>query len=153
MEDKRTICNPQKTEKSTRAERVSTIANIISSISVLIAAASVIIGMYPQIIWGNNDYHAKANAGDVYSQLFLAQHYYEIGEYKDAIYWYKTASSAKDNDYRAIACNNLGYLYAQGYDSLIMRTKASTGTKPLGSCFARLPRQGAKSAKQILSRY
>lgn len=66
--------------------KISTAANIISSISVLIAAVAVVVGMYPQIIWGNDNYAAKANAGDVYSQLFLAQYYYEIGEYKDAIY-------------------------------------------------------------------
>ena len=68
----------------------------------------------PNFFPWNTDYVVKANAGDVKSQMFLAQHYYETGEYTDAIYWYKIASVI-ESDYQAQACNNLGVIYANGY--------------------------------------
>lgn len=102
-------------DKKERLEYVSVICNIISSFSIIIAALTLIINIYPQIIWWNDDCVAKAKAGDEYSQIILAEHYYEIGEYDEAIYWYKMASLSNNKMYKSVACNNLGYLYANGY--------------------------------------
>lgn len=96
-------------------EKGSYIATIFSSFSVIVAMMTLLFSIYPQLIWKNANYFEKANAGDVYSQLFLANHYYEIGEYGESIYWYKIASTAENSKYSSVACNNLGYLYANGY--------------------------------------
>ena len=90
------------------------LANIISIISLLVAIIALLMSTIPQIVPWNNDYVAKANAGDVYSQMFLAEHYYEIGDYGEAIYWYKLAS-IENSKYQAYAYNNLGVIYAKGY--------------------------------------
>lgn len=95
-------------------EKASQIATVFSSISVIIAVVTLAISMYPQLIWKNTNYVEKANAGDVYSQMFLAEHYYEIGDYNESVYWYKIAAMA-DSEYQAYAYNNLGILYAEGY--------------------------------------
>lgn len=96
-------------------ERASHIATVFSSFSVIVAIVTLLISMYPQLIWRNTNHFEKANAGNVYSQLFLADHYYEIGEYGESIYWYKIASTSEKSNYSYVACNNLGYLYANGY--------------------------------------
>lgn len=96
-------------------EKASHIATTLSSISVVIAIVTLAISMYPQLIWKNTNHIEKANSGDIYSQIFLADHYYEIGEYNDAIYWYKVASTTKNHNLSYIAYNNLGFLYAKGY--------------------------------------
>ena len=92
----------------------SIIANLFTVFGVLVALAVLITGLYPQMVAKNDNHFAKANAGDTYSQMFLAEHFYEIGEYDEAIYWYKIASAA-ENDYSYYACNNLACLYANGY--------------------------------------
>ena len=92
------------------------ITGIVSAFGVLLALITLATTLYPQIVWGNQNHVNRANAGDAYSQMFLAEHYYEIGEYNDSIYWYKLASvNTQNSDYQAVACNNLGFLYAKGY--------------------------------------
>lgn len=103
----------QKTKKPW-LERVNLVAGIVSSLSIFVGMLAFVSDVYPQFFPWNTDYVVKANAGDVKSQMFLAQHYYETGEYTDAIYWYKIASVI-ESDYQARACNNLGVIYANGY--------------------------------------
>lgn len=106
--------NSSSCSRKTNLEKVSHISSVFSSISVIIAALSFVSSIYPQVIWWNDNYIKKANTGDVYSQIFLANHYYEIGDYGESIYWYKIASTAEKSNYRYFAYNNLGYLYAKG---------------------------------------
>ncbi len=108
-------------ESSTKLARIrdrldifSKIVDILGAISIAIAAISLIWNVRPQWIPWNDDLTGKANAGHVKSQMQLAEHYYEVGEYDDAIYWYKIASTSSGK-YQSIACNNLGFLYAKGY--------------------------------------
>ena len=97
-----------------KLEIASKIVSILSSIGILVAVITLITNLYPQLIPGNSNLINKANAGHVKSQMQLAEHYYEVGEYDDAIYWYKIASTSSGK-YQPIACNNLGFLYAEGY--------------------------------------
>ncbi|MCH5352096.1 MAG: hypothetical protein J1E06_01285, partial [Acutalibacter sp.] len=71
------------------------LAGIFAVVGVFIAWQSLHTALYPQDIEGNQNYVDMANAGDTYSQMFLAEHYFEIGEYGDAIYWYKLATINK----------------------------------------------------------
>lgn len=109
---------PNVKEKSKRRvtfkDKVDIICKIVGAFSVLISAITLITTLYPQMIPGNDNLLNKANAGHAKSQMLLAEHYFEIGEYEDSIYWFKTAS-ANDGKYKAVACNNLGYLYAEGF--------------------------------------
>lgn len=61
-----------------------------------------------------SDYLSKAKSGDTYSQMWVAKHYKEIGKYDDSIYWYINVINS-DNKYQAIAYNNLGWLYVNGF--------------------------------------
>lgn len=90
------------------------IAGIIGAFSVLISALGLLLTLYPQLIPGNDNLVNKANAGHIKSQMLLAEHYFEIGEYADSIYWYKLAC-ANEGKYQASAYNNLGYIYANGF--------------------------------------
>ena len=90
------------------------LAGIFAVVGVFIAWQSLHTALYPQDIEGNQNYLDMANAGDTYSQMFLAEHYFEIGEYGDAIYWYKLATINKGT-YQAAAYNNLGVIYARGF--------------------------------------
>ena len=108
-------------ENSTKFSRISDWLDLISKavsilgfLSIILTAISLIWTVCPQCFFWNNDLPGKANAGHVESQMLLAEHYYEVGEYDDAIYWYKIASSSS-GEYQPIACNNLGFLYAKGY--------------------------------------
>lgn len=108
-------------ENSTKCSRISDWLDLISKavsilgfLSIILTAISLIWTVCPQCFFWNNDLPGKANAGHVESQMLLAEHYYEVGEYDDAIYWYKIASSSS-GEYQPIACNNLGFLYAKGY--------------------------------------
>ena len=92
----------------------SKIVSMLSSIGILVAVITLLTNLYPQLIPGNSNLVNKANAGHVESQMQLAEHYYEVGEYDGAIYWYKIASSS-DGEYQPVAYNNLGFLYAKGY--------------------------------------
>lgn len=83
-------------------------------LSLIISIATLVTDVYPQVIPGNTDHLERANAGNVESQMFLADYYCEIGEYEEAIYWYRIASVSND-DYKYFACNNLAYLYAKGF--------------------------------------
>lgn len=91
------------------------INTLLSAIGIIIALSTFIFGYYyqalPQKQPGNDNIIAKANAGDTNSQLFLAHHYYEIGDIKESIYWYKIASLDKRNINYAAALNNLALLY------------------------------------------
>ncbi|MDR2569493.1 MAG: hypothetical protein LBD23_04225 [Oscillospiraceae bacterium] len=61
----------------------------------------------------SQSYIEKASRGDSSAQIFLADYYFNIGKYDESFYWY-TILSTTDCDYQAIACNNLGYMYAKG---------------------------------------
>lgn len=97
-----------------RGSRQARFANIISCVSLLVAVIALIVSTIPQIIPWNKDHISRANAGDACSQMFLAEHYFEIGDYNEAIYWYKMAT-IEPSKYQVYAYNNLGFLYAQGF--------------------------------------
>lgn len=95
-------------------EKASHIATTFGAISVVVSVFEFTISICPQLIWWNTNYLERANAGDIYSKMFLTEHYFEVGDYNEAIYWYKIAAMA-DSKYQANAYNNLGVLYAEGY--------------------------------------
>lgn len=60
----------------------------------------------------NEDNMLKAKIGNVYSQVYIADYYYEAGKEDESLYWYRKASES-DNKFGNIACNNLAFLYWQ----------------------------------------
>jgi len=92
------------------------ISIIIAVLSLVISVLSFLFATFPQLNPFNSNIVEKANAGDLKSQLMLAEHYYEISDTAESIYWYKIAS-AQESAYQAMALNNLAYIYAN-VDSL-----------------------------------
>lgn len=99
-------------------EKVNTICSTISALAALLA---LIIVLYPQIKPSNTNHIELANAGNVDSQMFLADHYYAVGDISQSIYWYSVASQTK-GAHRATTINNLAYIYLT-YDQF-SRTKS-----------------------------
>lgn len=87
-----------------------TISTITSVAAIVISLISLILGLFPQINPYNTDYLSKAKAGDVESQMFLANHYYEVGNISESLYWYQIAAM-KEGEHQAKALNNIAYLY------------------------------------------
>ena len=96
--------------KSVRENR----SDWLAACSLVVAIIALVLTVNPKIIPWNRNHTERANAGDVYSQMFLAEHYFEIGDFSEAIYWYKIAS-IEPSKYQKYAYNNLGYLYAEGF--------------------------------------
>lgn len=73
---------------------------------------------YSETVIGNapeyTDYLSRAKSGDVYAQMRMAKLFKEANNYADSIYWYINAAE-QESKYQAIAYNNLGWLYANGY--------------------------------------
>lgn len=83
---------------------------ICSALSALAALLALVIVLYPQIKPSNTNHIELANAGNINSQMFLADHYYEVGDLSQSVYWYSVASQT-DGEHRAVAINNLAYIY------------------------------------------
>lgn len=90
-------------------KRFSIWAIVISAVSLIVSIIVFLVATFPQINLLNTNPIAKANAGHSESQMFLAHHYYEIGDIEESYYWYKIASTTKGK-YQATALNNLAYL-------------------------------------------
>ena len=63
----------------------------------------------------SSDLVAKANAGDIEAQMFLADYNLDIGEYKQSLYWYMLTSKYPGN-HQAKAYNNMGYIFVENTD-------------------------------------
>ena len=81
----------------------------LSYLSLILSISAFFLSLFPQINPLNANYTQKAEAGDVEAQMFLAEHYYEVGENKDSHYWYKIASMYY-GDHQAAALNNVAYI-------------------------------------------
>ena len=96
-------------------------AKIINGITFVLSVVAFILALLPQINPLNSNYVERAEAGDVEAQMFLAEHYFEVGENKDSHYWYKIASMYP-GDHQAAALNNVAYIgltYGYYNDSLL----------------------------------
>lgn len=94
---------------------------ILNGISLVLSIAAFFLALFPQINPLNSNYVERAEAGDVEAQMFLAEHYFEVGENKDSHYWYKIASMYF-GDHQAAALNNVAYIgltYGYYNDSLM----------------------------------
>lgn len=76
------------------------------------SVVSLIISIILQFHFISADQFAKAKAGNAKAQSFLADHYHEIGDTKESIYWFKNASM-NSGWIGAYAKNNLAVLYIQ----------------------------------------
>ena len=93
---------------------------ILNGISLVLSIAAFFLALFPQINPLNSNYLERANTGDVEAQMFLAEHYYEVGDVKESHYWYKIASMYF-GDHQATALNNVAYIgltYGYYSDSL-----------------------------------
>lgn len=94
--------------------------SVVSWLALVVSLLTFAYTFFPQLNLHNSNYPERANAGDVESQMFLAEHYYEVGENKDSHYWYKIASMYY-GDHQAAALNNVAYIgltYGYYNDSL-----------------------------------
>lgn len=94
---------------------------IIHLVASLAAAITLLFAVFPKLQPFNINYTQMANAGDVEAQMFLAEHYYEVGDVKESHYWYKIASMYS-GDHQAAALNNVAYIgltYGYYSDSLL----------------------------------
>lgn len=94
---------------------------VISWVAFAISILTFLYTFFPQLNWYNTNYTDRANAGDVEAQMFLAEHYFEVGENKDSHYWYKIASMYS-GAHQAAALNNVAYIgltYGYYNDSLL----------------------------------
>lgn len=99
------------------ADIIQLVFSFIQLIAVVCAALTLYYSVNPQNRPGNTNWTEMANAGDTESQLKLAEFNYDIGEFSESAYWYKVllTSDCKEKEYKCIAYNNLGWLYAHGY--------------------------------------
>ena len=106
----------KETEKdATKYEKGKLVMDLLQFLAVCCTAITLFFSLYPQYKPNNTNLLEKANAGDVQSQLQLADIYYETGDFSEAIYWYKLLLlSGGKNDVKALAYNNLGVLYSRG---------------------------------------
>ena len=98
------IMNAEKQNKS-----LSILPIVLSAFSLIVSIIVFLVATYPQLNLLNTNPIAKANAGHSESQMFLAHHYFEIGDIEESYYWYKIASTTK-GEYQATALNNLAYI-------------------------------------------
>lgn len=101
------ISNSNDTSKEKVGTRVKKYFEIASYIVVVV---TFILSVFPNLNFLSSNYEEKAKAGHAYSQVYLAHHYYEIGNYEESLYWYKLA--AEKGKYQAVASNNLAILYS-----------------------------------------
>lgn len=93
-----------------------------SAIRSKIVRSFIILAVFTYFIWNagalylyfvnSSDYFKKAEHGNVYSQVYVADYYHETGNEDECVYWY-TVASTSSSKYGNIACNNLAYLYWQ----------------------------------------
>ncbi len=84
----------------------------VSRIALFFSIFAIAVSLWSQFYFIRGNPLAKANAGWIKSQLFLADHYYEIGDYDESIYWNKIAAAHKGIE-GAYAKNNLAVLYVK----------------------------------------
>ena len=82
----------------------------IDIVALAVAFVSFLFSAFPQINPFNDNLIEKANAGDVDSQMTLANLYYEIGNTGESVQWYTVATS-HSGDHQAKAINNLAVIY------------------------------------------
>lgn len=83
---------------------------LVSLLALIISVVSLLFNFFPQLNPLNTDATAKALAGDIDSQLFLANHYMDLGKYDDAILWYRELIKNKAVNQAKIN-TNLGFAY------------------------------------------
>lgn len=94
---------------------------ILNFVSLFLSIAAFFLALFPQMNPLNSNYEERANAGDVEAQMFLAEHYFEVGENKESHYWYKVASMYS-GEHQGTALNNVAYIgltYKYYNDSLL----------------------------------
>ena len=103
-----------KSKSELESKKLALLSIWIAIIATIIAGIGFLFTEYPWLKFSGNNYEERANAGHTYSQVYYAEQKYSVGNYEDALYWYRIASTKKGK-YGAIASNNLGVLYANGY--------------------------------------
>lgn len=106
--------SPNKSYNQTRREKVRFVldgfTSLVALISCSLAFLTLFFTLYPQHKPSNTDYLEMANAGDIESQVKLADLNYKIGHLDNALYWYEIAA-LEESEYQGIALNNLSSIY------------------------------------------
>ena len=90
------------------------LGDVAACAAVIVSIVALLFTLHPNLNIFSSNHIEKAHAGSKKSQMLLANHYYEVGDYETSIYWYRIASASKGR-HQATAYNNLAYLYARNY--------------------------------------
>lgn len=95
---------------------------IVAILALAVAVVSLLFTFFPQLNLLNDNHIEKANAGDVKSQMFLANLNYEVGNTSESVYWYSVAITHSGN-HQGKALNNLAYIYLLNDEFYITRNE------------------------------
>lgn len=117
--------SPNNSHNRTRREKVEFVLNGFTSLAALISCSlaflTLFFTLYPQHKPSNTDYLEMANAGDIESQVKLADLNYKIGHLDNALYWYEIAA-LEESEYQGIALNNLSSIYLNHTECSVWKT-------------------------------
>lgn len=81
--------------KKYRLEIIKFVVQVATAICVVI---TLLLSIYPKMKPNNSNLEEMANAGDIDSQLRLADMYYATGDFAKSLYWYDVSLLYEDND-------------------------------------------------------
>lgn len=108
-------------EEKERNSWLKLACEVIHVLASLATALTLFFAVFPRYQPFNKNYVQMANAGDTEAQMFLAEHYFEVGDVQESHYWYKLAAMSY-GDHQAAALNNVAYIgltYGYYNDSLL----------------------------------
>ena len=108
-------------EEKERNSWLKSACEVIHVLASLATALTLFFVVFPRYQPFNKNYVQMANAGDTEAQMFLAEHYFEVGDVQESHYWYKLAAMSY-GDHQAAALNNVAYIgltYRYYNDSLL----------------------------------
>lgn len=118
--------------------------DVIHVLASLATALTLFFAVFPQLQPRNTNYLQMANAGDLDAQMFLAEHYFEVGDIQESHYWYKLAAMSY-GDHQGAALNNVAYIgLTYGYYNLSLQEYQSKAL----SMFKEAAARGDRTAVQ-----
>ncbi|MBR4472822.1 MAG: hypothetical protein IKS55_04210 [Oscillospiraceae bacterium] len=101
-------------KQSTQSLNGNATSNRIAFAALVVAFLALLVTSWSFIPW-NKNLRARAEAGNVKSQVKLADFCLDIGDYPESLYWYWISTSSR-GDHLAKAYNNIGYILATNSD-------------------------------------
>ena len=128
---------------------ITIVRECFAIIGVIVAITTLLFNFFPYFM---RDYTKRANAGDQNAQLYLANYYYDVGDYPNSLYWYK-AASLNNGRGQDVAYNNLAYLYYNNFVPENFTTSNSTYYDTIYDLLNRGRELGSKTAEDNLTNF